>query len=251
MERKSYGTPSKLKSSPSPCPRCGSKVIWKDGVRRLSNGNKIQRFICRSCGYRFSESTDSKSVKNSGQRINRPSTLKFNRQVCATLAVGAKNLAEVESRREAGLRGATNDLQSLLFNYAWWLKKEGYAESTIVTRVKLLKILAKRGANLLDPESVKETIARQEWCNKRKVNAADAYTAFLRMNGGTWDPPKYRVVEKLPFIPTEGELDALIAGCGTKTSTFLRLLKETAARAGEMASTEMDGVKTLQKEEMS
>jgi len=65
------------------------------------------------------------------------------------------------------------------------------------------------------------------------VNAADAYTAFLRMNGGTWDPPRYQVAQKLPFIPTEAELDALIAGCGPKTATFLQLLKETAMRAGE------------------
>jgi len=41
------------------------------------------------------------------------------------------------------------------------------------------------------------------------------------------------VVEKLPFIPTEAELDALIAGCGPATATFLRLLKETGMRAGE------------------
>jgi len=39
------------------------------------------------------------------------------------------------------------------------LKKEGYAETTITTRVKLLKILAKRGADLRLPESVKETIS--------------------------------------------------------------------------------------------
>jgi len=118
-------------------------------------------------------------------------------------------------------------------------------ESRRTTRVKLLKILAKRGADLLDPESVKEAIARQEWCNKRKVNATDAYTAFLRMKGGTWDPPRYRVIEKLPFIPTEAELDALIAACGTKTSTFLRLLKETAARAGEIASLRWEDVDFL------
>ena len=152
------------------------------------------------------------------------------RQVCA---VRAKNLAEVANKREAGEREATTDVENLLFNFAWWLKKEGYAESTIITRKKLLKILVKRGANLLDPESIKETIARQNWCNKRKVNAADAYTAFLRMNGGTWDPPRYQVAQKLPFIPTEAELDALIAGCGPKTATFLQLLKETAMRAGE------------------
>ena len=65
------------------------------------------------------------------------------------------------------------------------------------------------------------------------MNAVDAYTSFLRMAGGTWDPPRYKYSSKLPFIPTEEELDTLIAGCGPKTSTFLQLLKETAMRAGE------------------
>jgi len=56
------------------------------------------------------------------------------------------------------------------------------------------------------------------------------------MHNKTWDPPRYRVAQKLPFIPTEEELDSLIAGCGPKTSTFLQLLKETGARAGEAHS---------------
>ena len=51
--------------------------------------------------------------------------------------------------------------------------------------------------------------------------------------GGTWNPPRYRAIEKLPFIPTEGEIDYLIAKCGQKTSTFVQLLKETGARCGE------------------
>jgi integrase len=128
---------------------------------------------------------------------------------------------------------AETDAASLLVQYAWWHRKEGYAETTAATRVKLLRTLSRRGADLYDPESVKEAIARQGWCNKRKVNAADAYTAFLRMVGGRWDPPRYKVPETLPFIPAEQELDALIAGCGPVTSTFLQLLKETGARAGE------------------
>jgi len=135
--------------------------------------------------------------------------------------------------RKAGLREATANLKSLLFNYAWYLKKNGYAESTIESRVSLLRTLAKRGANLYDPESVKAVIAQQRWCNKRKVNAVDAYTKFLQMIGGTWEPPRYKYASKLPFIPKEEELDALIAGCGPKTATFLQLLKETAMRAGE------------------
>jgi integrase len=45
--------------------------------------------------------------------------------------------------------------------------------------------------------------------------------------------PRYKVNRKFPFIPTEKEIDDLIAGCGKKGSTFLQLLKETAMRCGE------------------
>ena len=41
------------------------------------------------------------------------------------------------------------------------------------------------------------------------------------------------MTQKFPFIPKEEEIDALIAGSGKKTSTFLQLLKETAMRSGE------------------
>ena len=34
------------------CPNCHSKRIWKDGLR-----GSIQRYLCRSCGYRFSQSS--------------------------------------------------------------------------------------------------------------------------------------------------------------------------------------------------
>jgi len=206
---------------PPTCPECNSTKAWKDGLRY--NGNAvIQRWLCKDCGYRF-------SLSQSNKKENKH-TISY--QVCAN-EKEAKNLVEVETRQETGQREATNDVKSSLFNFAWWQKKEGYAESTITSRVKLLKILTKRNANLLDPESVKDAIARQDWCNKRKVNAADAYTAFLRMTNGTWNPPRYQVPEKLPFIPTEAEIDSLISGCGRKTSTFLLLLKETGIRSGE------------------
>jgi integrase len=147
-------------------------------------------------------------------------------------------LAEVETRIEKQAAGATTklgkaDTKSGLFEFAWWMKKQGYAETTIVTRVKLLKVLAKRGAELFDPESVKGAIAKQEWCNKRKVNAADAYTCFLRMHGLTWKPPRYKVTRKLPFVPSETEIDQLIAGCTRKFTPLLQLLKETGVRIGE------------------
>lgn len=125
-------------------------------------------------------------------------------------------------------------MKAKIVEYSFWMLKEGYAESTIISRTKLLKILKKRGANILDPESVKETIALQKcWSEGRKSNAVDAYTSFLIMVGGKWEPPRYKRVKKLPFIPTEAEIDQLIAGCGPKTATLLQLLKETGMRIGE------------------
>lgn len=53
------------------------------------------------------------------------------------------------------------------------------------------------------------------------------------MQGLTWTPPLCQVTRPLPFIPTERELDDLIAGCGKKVSAFLQTLKETAMRIGE------------------
>jgi len=37
------------------CPQCGSLKVWKDGVRQTSHGD-VQRWLCRDCGFRFSES---------------------------------------------------------------------------------------------------------------------------------------------------------------------------------------------------
>lgn len=36
------------------CPECGSEKTWKDGKRK-TKGREVQRYLCRSCGYRFSE----------------------------------------------------------------------------------------------------------------------------------------------------------------------------------------------------
>lgn len=146
-------------------------------------------------------------------------------------------MAEVETRTKRRVAGATEptnaDAKETIFQFAWWLKKQGYAESTITSRVKLLKVLVKRGANLYDPETIKDVIARQTWCPGRKENAVHAYSSFLKMVGGKWDPPRYKPIEKLPYVPTESEIDQLIAGCSHRIATFLQLLKETGMRPGE------------------
>lgn len=119
-----------------------------------------------------------------------------------------------------------------IISFAFWLKKQGRCEKTIAIYCRMLRLL-KQHADLNEPESVKEALARSKASEQWKALAIAAYSSFLKMKGLTWVPPKVNIVRKLPFIPLEEELDALIAGCGPKTSTLLQLLKETGMRIGE------------------
>ena len=131
--------------------------------------------------------------------------------------------------------GATSDVKSKIFELAWHMKKQGYAEATIESYVAILKSLKNKGADLSDPESVKEVIATQQtWSRGRQWNVCKAYTLYLKAQGLTWEKPRYKPVAKIPFIPIEKELDELIAGSSIQLATFLQMLKETGARRGEI-----------------
>ena len=270
------------------CPECASQRVWKDGLRKTGNG-EVQRWLCRSCGFRFSESTANNQVKvdvfgqhlkqsdarqgllqsdvfqgefsvepsfenfplkrcedigshiSSKQTITEKTIYAFSdynrdRRVCVSEAE-AKNLAKVESRNEERATGATETtkagMRGKIIKLAWWMKKQGYSEETVRLHVSALRTLLARGADLFNTDSVKELIAKQNWSDTRRRNVINAYTVFLKLNGLHWEKPKCKVVQKIPFIPSEQELDVLIAGSGRKISTFLQLLKETAMRAGE------------------
>jgi len=116
---------------------------------------------------------------------------------------------------------------SWAIEHGFWLKKEGYKESTIERRVRILSTLAKH-ADLADPESVKQALARIEWCDGTKELACDAYGLLAKSRGIVFSRPRYVRTEKIPFIPLEAELDSLISGTGPKTATVPQLLKERA-----------------------
>ena len=236
------------------CPECGSTKLFRDGFRYPANGQPVQRWLCRNCGFRFSEKR--KNLKTKRDNNNK-------RQVCVAgsnpasknLAKAVLALTETDGRTTSGQAGAAApnqttqsqaDVKGEILDFAWWLKKNGYSEATIRTWTSALKTLVFFGANLNEPEHVKQTLVYikcvkgknkgASWSEKRKRDAIMAYTAFLKKHGKTWEPPHCNIARKIPFIPLEQELDALIAGCGKKTSTFLQLLKETGMRAGEAAS---------------
>jgi integrase len=212
------------------CPECTSQRIWKDGIRNTVYGD-VQRYLCRDCGYRFSEEN------HGSKRFYTPSSRSSTCQVGASRLNRmriVRNLTTVEPLKD-GLAGATATSQTpaLILEYAWQAKKRNLAESTITQRVLRLKQLVKKGADLTDSDSVSTVLAKSTWTDNNKRVFIVTYKSFAKTFNIPWEPPRTRVERKLPFIPTEEEINQLIAGCGKKTATFLQVLKDTAARTAE------------------
>jgi integrase len=168
-----------------------------------------------------------------GKQINSFSDYNRECQICVTQTKGTKNLVKVETRTKNRLAGAPRSKTNTILSFLWELKKQGFKDTTIRTYNSYLETLIGRGANLLDPETVKEVIAKQKWSENTRTLAINVYSKYLEINEGKWKPPKHRHVRKIPFIPLELELNQLISGANKKTATFLQLLKETAMRSGE------------------
>ena len=210
------------------CPECGSNSLYKDGLRYLASGENIQRFLCRSCGFRFS---DPSKPYNKCQTNDK-------RQVCELLTRGSKNLSATEIKTVAGDQKQQN-IKGKILEFAFHLKKQGRTQDTIKSYESALNSLITGGANLLDPESVKEALAFNEtWNNTSKTMKTIVYDRFTGFLGLKWDKPKYKAQKKIAFIPTEEEIDGLIAASPKKTATILQLLKETGARIGEACKLE-------------
>jgi integrase len=121
---------------------------------------------------------------------------------------------------------------SELAAFGLWMQKQGYRYSTVLNCIKSLRAIARR-ANLLNPEQVKAYLATCPVCENRKDKLTQDLARFYKYKQIPFDKPHYTRIEKLPFIPTETEVDQLISGLGPKTACFLQLLKETGMRPGE------------------
>lgn len=201
------------------CPECGSDRLYKDGLRYTNEG-QIQRYLCRECGYRFSENSYKECQTNS------------NRQICVLKK--AKNLEpQAKAKLAGGLDKLPQDAKGLIAQFLAYLEKEGYSEETQYPNH--LRRLAKRGANLRDPETVKAVIGKQKVKDGMKMQYAYAYSALTKMLKIEWGPPKYKQEEIIPFIPDEAELDCLISAARSKRlAAYLQCLKETFGDPSEV-----------------
>jgi len=86
--------------------------------------------------------------------------------------------------------------------------KEGYSETTIERYARLLRRLSSY-ADLTDPESVKVALTRTGWADGTKEMACGAYAIYAKQYGLVFLPPRFRRVERLPFIPLDSEVEQL------------------------------------------
>ena len=114
------------------------------------------------------------------------------------------------------------------------LKKDGFADATIRCYGSDLRILAKN-CELSNPESVKEWIANAKLTTTRKWSFVKEYGKYAAFCEIPFKKPKYKVEEKIPFIPTEKEVRAIIdATENLREKTTFELLYEIGARIGEV-----------------
>lgn len=175
----------------------------------------------------------SHSITNLGKRLYALPSYSSNAE-CAHKK--AKNLdtttVQKETVSETSKSFDIKTARGLLLQYELYLQKEGYG---VDCRYKsCIRMLINSGANLLDPENVKEIIGKKQWKDGTKMQVTYAYDAMTKMLRLTWTMPKYRQEEAFPFIPEQRELDDLIAGAGSqRMSAYLQTLKETMADPSE------------------
>jgi len=111
------------------------------------------------------------------------------------------------------------------------MERQGYRPSTIKSTIASLTPLS---PYLHDPEQAKQFLAEMKICESRKVKIVYDLARYYKMKGIPFDKPRYRQIPRIPYVPLEKDLDALIAGLSKKPMTFCQILKETGARAGEV-----------------
>jgi len=218
------------------CPQCGSTKLWRDGLRYSPFGDRIQRWLCRNCGFRFSDSDDIERALSAFERVERVDTEAVKGRgdkalECQICVEETKNLATTESKTVAGEIGKQQ--QGTILDYAWKLKKRGLAESTIRNRTRALTRLVEMGADLSNPDTVETILATEPLTAASKTMYVESYHSFGKTFNIAWTRIKVRYEPKQPFVPLETELDQLIARCGRRLAAYLQVLKGTGARAGE------------------
>ncbi len=118
----------------------------------------------------------------------------------------------------------------------------GNAHITAKNKQIIINALVKRVSNLWDSGEVEQYITKSDLSNGRKNLYGQAYRDWCNWKGFDYEPKFYKRVEKLPYIPSENEIDQLIGGLGQKLACFMQIMKESAFRPSEALKLTPDDV---------
>jgi integrase len=113
------------------------------------------------------------------------------------------------------------------------MKKEAYADSTTRAVGKRLRHLSKY-CLLENPEFVKGFIAEKSCSMAFKESLVEAYDLYCRANGIAWSKPFYERYDKMPKIPTEENLNMIIANASKKFALILSMMRDLGTRPIEL-----------------
>ena len=122
---KSEPTEGSIGISQSPlCPQCKSKKVWRDGSRYNMFDDKIQRWLCKECGHRFSDTEDLQKARNMFERVEMVDTksLKSKDDIVATNQIcvtETKNLVAEQQTIEVPRRNEEN--RGKIVEHAFWM----------------------------------------------------------------------------------------------------------------------------------
>lgn len=207
--------PAKRPAQPSiTCPECGSPRIWKDGLRYVKTETAelpIQRYLCRDCGRRFSETMDLKiklNVSSQGFEQSNPG----NNLLQANILSGDLPIQPVV--KNPSFKGS-EDVASQLSSKQTMVGKHintfvdySREHQVCVTELKDAKNLvgvesqlqeAKRGATTLSTAETKGKIVEYSWFMKQegyKPACIKSYTSsiekLVRKGANLMDPQQVK-----------------------------------------------------------
>jgi integrase len=237
------------------CPECSSSKAFRNGVAYSNFDVKIQRYVCRSCGRRFSDTDDLKRAKQVADSYLSTLNLKVEganietSQVCV-LKEEAKNLTSETSEqisvslreKETGTKHIVKaDIELVIADYKQYIQKEHLVNDLTLSKYvfRLRWLATKIGVDLFDPENFKRKLAfdpelsTKSNCNKNSI--CKAYTNFAK---------KYLHMEdvKIPHfeyqtpeynVPQTQHMEMLYAALSFQMQVFCFVLMSTAARPVE------------------
>jgi len=115
------------------------------------------------------------------------------------------------------------------------MKNIGKAESSIKFVDKALTYISKN-ADLNEPETVKQFIAKLQTKNGYKRNLCIAYNKYCKYYKIEWEMPLYKTEARAIKIPTTENIERLIASSGRILSIKLTTSKETGLRPIELCN---------------